>query len=75
MEVYRNKFEKKYPQNMPEDYWALRRMQYRKLSRLCAIVDEAISHITLLSFSNNLFFICVQLLKSIRCLLAFFLKC
>lgn len=51
---------------MSEEYWALRRMQYRKMSRLCVMIDDAISHITFLSFSNNLFFICVQLLRSIR---------
>ncbi|XP_031638768.1 gustatory receptor for sugar taste 64f-like [Contarinia nasturtii] len=53
-------------EHMSEDFWALRRTQYRKLSVLCGLVDEAISQITLLSFSNNLFFIAVQLLRSIR---------
>lgn len=53
-------------QNMSEDYWELRRIQYRKLSALCATVDKAISQITLLCFSNNLLFISVQLLHSIR---------
>lgn len=51
---------------MSEDFWALRRMQYRKLAGLCVAVDDAISQITLLSFSNNLFFISVQLLHSLR---------
>lgn len=51
---------------MTEDYWALRRMQYRKLAGLCASVDDSIGHLTLLSLSNNLFFISVQLLRSIR---------
>lgn len=45
---------------MSEDYWALRRLQYRKLSILCVLIDDAISQITFLSFSNNLLFICVQ---------------
>lgn len=51
---------------MPEEYWGLRRAQYRKLASLCVAVDAAISQITVLSFANNLFFICVQLLRSIR---------
>ncbi|XP_055326852.1 gustatory receptor for sugar taste 64f-like [Sitodiplosis mosellana] len=53
-------------EHMSEDFWALRRSQYRKLCNLCFIVDDAISQLTFLSFSNNLFFICVQLLRSIR---------
>ncbi|XP_055326851.1 gustatory receptor for sugar taste 64f-like [Sitodiplosis mosellana] len=51
---------------MSEDFWALRRTQYRKLSDLCVLVDDAISQITLLSLSNNLFFITLQLLRAIR---------
>lgn len=53
-------------QHMSEDYWELRRLQYRKLSALCFMVDDAISQITVISFANDLFFICVQLLRSIR---------
>lgn len=53
-------------QRMSEDFWALRRTQYRKMSDLCVIVDEAIAQLTLLSFSNNLFFISLQLLRAIR---------
>lgn len=51
---------------MSEDYWAIRRAQYRKLAELCAMIDDAISPLTLLAFSNNLFFIAVQLLRSLR---------
>lgn len=51
---------------MPEDFWTERRMQYRNLCNLCEDVDNAISKITIVSFSNNLFFICVQLLRSLR---------
>lgn len=59
---------------MTEDFWALRRMQYRKLCALCIDVDNATSQITFLSFSNNLFFICVTLLKSIRFVIFFLYK-
>lgn len=51
---------------MSEDFWAIRRTQYRKLAGLCSLIDDAISPITLLSLSNNLFFISVQLLRSLR---------
>lgn len=51
---------------MSEDFWAIRRTQYRRLAGLCSLIDDAISPITLLSLSNNLFFISVQLLRSIR---------
>lgn len=51
---------------MSEDFWELKRLQYRKLSALCVTVDNAISQITLLAFSNNLLFISVQLLHSLN---------
>lgn len=54
-------------QHMNEDYWESRRLQYRNLAKLCADVDAAISSIVMLSFLNNLFFICVQLLRSLKC--------
>lgn len=51
---------------MSEEFWALRRTQYRKICNLCETIDHAISKITVVSFSNNLFFICVQLLRSLK---------
>ncbi|XP_012159837.1 gustatory receptor for sugar taste 64f [Ceratitis capitata] len=51
---------------MPEEYWSTRRKQYRNLCELCTRVDAAISVITMISFSNNLYFICVQLLRSLN---------
>lgn len=56
-------------QNLPTDYWMKIRMQYTKLCNLVAIVDDKISHLILLSFSNNLFMICQQLFESLRWLL------
>lgn len=61
-----NVYENQNFQHMSNDFWALRRTQYRKLAGLCMTVDNAISQITLLAISNNLFFISVQLLRSIR---------
>lgn len=51
---------------MPEVYWSTRRKQYRNLCELCTRIDGAISLITMISFSNNLYFICVQLLRSLK---------
>ncbi|XP_036337011.1 gustatory receptor for sugar taste 64f-like [Rhagoletis pomonella] len=51
---------------MPEIFWLTRRKQYRNLCELCARIDGAISLITMISFSNNLYFICVQLLRSLN---------
>uniref|UniRef100_A0A1I8MLZ4 Gustatory receptor n=1 Tax=Musca domestica TaxID=7370 RepID=A0A1I8MLZ4_MUSDO len=57
LEKFKNK-------QMPAVFWAERRVQYRNVCILCEKVDNAISMITMVSFSNNLYFICVQLLKS-----------
>lgn len=50
---------------LPE-YWKEHRMYYRSVCDLVAFVDEKIDYITILSISNNLFFICVQLLNSME---------
>ncbi|XP_055909607.1 gustatory receptor for sugar taste 64f-like [Eupeodes corollae] len=51
---------------MSSSYWSERRIQYRNLCVLCENVDNAISVITMVSFSNNLYFICIQLLRSMN---------
>lgn len=48
-----------------ENFWAEQRKSYRKICDVIAEVDDAISTLTLVSFSNNLFFICLQLLNSL----------
>lgn len=48
-----------------EAFWAEQRKSYRKVCDLIAKVDDTISTLTLISFSNNLFFICLQLLNSL----------
>lgn len=42
------------------------REDYDRLNKLCRIIDDAISNITLLSFANNLFVILVQLFNSLE---------
>ncbi|XP_049315229.1 gustatory receptor for sugar taste 64f-like [Bactrocera dorsalis] len=51
---------------MPAMYWSTRRKQYRNLCELCTRIDGAISLITVISFSNNLYFICMQLPRSLK---------
>jgi gustatory receptor len=48
------------------DYWSEYRVYYREIVGLVAVVDKAVSKIILISISNNLFFICVQLLRSLE---------
>lgn len=51
---------------MQPDYWSDQRRYYRNVCDLVMKVDDKISFITILSVSNNLFFICVQLLNSME---------
>ncbi|XP_075162535.1 gustatory receptor 5a for trehalose-like [Haematobia irritans] len=53
-------------QSMPESFWCQVRQQYILVCDLIEEVDEAVSGITFLSFANNLYFVCIQLLKSIN---------
>lgn len=48
------------------DFWSEYRAYYREIVNLIAIVDKAMSKVILISISNNLFFICVQLLRSLE---------
>ncbi|XP_032290821.1 gustatory receptor for sugar taste 64f isoform X2 [Drosophila virilis] len=52
--------------HMAPSYWSERRVQYRNICTLCSNMDNAIALITMVSFSNNLYFICVQLLRSLN---------
>lgn len=52
--------------NTTEDFWIIRRIQYHKVVNLVEAVDETISPIILVAFANNLFFICVQIVRSIK---------
>lgn len=55
-----------YLKHLSQEYWAHRRIQYEELRELVNTVDGMISHLILLSFANNLFFICRQLFFSLR---------
>ncbi|XP_059226965.1 gustatory receptor for sugar taste 64e isoform X7 [Stomoxys calcitrans] len=47
-------------------FWIERRRTYRMLCRLCGAVDDTIAVATLLCLSNNLYFICNKILKSLQ---------
>ncbi|KAH8420201.1 hypothetical protein KR009_007148 [Drosophila setifemur] len=51
---------------LAEDYWTWSRTLYRSIAELIREVDDAVSGIMLISFGSNLYFICLQLLKSIN---------
>jgi len=47
-------------------FWSEYRVYYREVVNLLNVVDTAMAKIILISISNNLFFICVQLLRSLE---------
>lgn len=49
-----------------ESTWRSLREDYNSLCKLCKSLDDAISYIVLMSFAGNLFFILIQLFKSLR---------
>ncbi|KAH8281278.1 hypothetical protein KR018_007455 [Drosophila ironensis] len=53
-------------QPLSEEYWTWARCLYRSIVELIREVDDAVSGIMLISFGSNLYFICLQLLKSIN---------
>lgn len=52
--------------SVPPGVWAEYRLYYREITNLIYSVDKALAKIILISISNNLFFICVQLLRSLE---------
>lgn len=64
--IFNNDLKRIRGQNMPEQFWAMRRAQYRRLCNLVLFIDEHISHIIFVSVANNLFFVCTQLLRTMR---------
>nr|XP_018911724.1 PREDICTED: gustatory receptor 5a for trehalose-like [Bemisia tabaci] len=51
---------------LPTSFWRHIRETYNTLSCLTKLLDNLLSPIVLLSFANNLYFICLQLLNSLR---------
>ncbi len=52
--------------SVPAQFWDEHRIYYREICALTSKVNKNISFIILISLSNNLFFICVQLLNSVE---------
>ncbi|KAI8430275.1 hypothetical protein MSG28_000601 [Choristoneura fumiferana] len=53
------------PQFAPLSFWRTMREDYSRLTYLVRRVDDAIGGIIFISFANNLFFICLQLLHTL----------
>lgn len=51
---------------MPAEYWSAKRIAYRSMCELLSQVDDAITLITMVVMSKNLFFICVELLSTVE---------
>ncbi|XP_015369416.1 PREDICTED: gustatory receptor for sugar taste 64f-like isoform X3 [Diuraphis noxia] len=51
---------------LPSTYWRKSRETYNLLAALTQDLDEFLSPVILLSFANNLYFICLQLLNSLK---------
>lgn len=49
-----------------EFYWKYHRKSYKELVELLGSVDSCVSNLVLLSFLNNLFFICIQLFNGLK---------
>lgn len=47
-------------------FWDEQRINYRKLCELVEYVDKVISPVTIVSFSNNLYFVCLQLMNVLK---------
>lgn len=52
--------------NISEADWEEKRSYYVMFSELCGRIDQVVCRLTLVSFSNDIFFICVQLLNSLK---------
>lgn len=51
---------------MTKHFWNEQRAAYRQICELIDYVDRVISPITIVSFSNNLYFICLQLMNTLK---------
>lgn len=56
------------------DYWIRRRLQYGRLRDLVVAVNQNMAECILLSFANDLFFLCKQIFLAIRWHKLFFLS-
>lgn len=52
--------------HLTEYEWEDYRLKYLTFGELCGMIDQTISSLALIAFSNDIFFICVQLLNSLR---------
>jgi gustatory receptor len=65
-QINKNMLRVKGKRGISPEFWLEYRVYYREVVNLINMVDIAIAKIILISISNNLFFICVQLLRSLE---------
>ncbi|XP_044750456.1 uncharacterized protein LOC123310843 [Coccinella septempunctata] len=58
--------QKKNFQDTDDKYWRETREDFNRLYQLCTVVDKHISLLVTVSFTNNIFFICIQLYNSLK---------
>lgn len=66
MQCYNGCLESVKYKELSEAEWEANRNYFVMFSELCASLDQVVCKLTLLSFSNDIFFICVQLLNSLK---------
>lgn len=65
MRYYNRCLELRKYQHLSDTEWEDNRNLYVMFSELCSSIDQVVCRLTLVSFSNDIFFICVQLLNSL----------
>lgn len=66
MRIFNDSLNKRKYEQLSEAEWEENRNYYVMFSELCASIDQVVCKLTLVSFANDIFFICVQLLNSLK---------
>ncbi|XP_048004985.1 gustatory receptor 5a for trehalose-like [Leguminivora glycinivorella] len=65
LEQVNRRIESVFGKHVPSSFWRTLREDYSRITGLVRRVDDVIGSIIFISFANNLFFICVQLLHTL----------
>lgn len=66
MQIYNRCLSSTKYKDLSESEWEENRNNYVMFSELCSSIDQVVCKLTLVSFSNDIFFVCVQLLNSLK---------
>lgn len=66
MKAFNRYLEQQKYRHLSEDQWEENRNHFVMFSELSGHIDQVVCKLTLVSFSNDIFFICVQLLNSLK---------